>query len=126
MAEPAAAQPAPWPEELVFKRSNRALHVRYDDGAAFDIPFELLRVESPSAEVQGHAAHQKKLVPGKKDVQILEAEPVGRYAVRLVFDDGHESGIYSWRYLRELGETRDDLMARYEDRLKQAGLRRTP
>ena len=120
----AVAQPAPWPEELVFKRSKRALHVRYDDGEAFDIPFELLRVESPSAEVQGHAAHQKKLVAGKADVQILEAEPVGRYAVRLVFDDGHESGIFSWRYLRELGETREDLMARYEARLKEAGLSR--
>lgn len=121
-----AQAPAPWPEELVFKRSKRALHVRYDDGEAFDIPFELLRVESPSAEVQGHAAHQKKLVAGKKHVQVLEAEPVGRYAVRLVFDDGHESGIYSWRYLRELGETREDLMARYEARLKEAGLRRKP
>lgn len=117
-------QTRPWPVELVFHPRARSLHISYDDGAAFDIPFELLRVESPSAEVQGHAAHQKKLVAGKRKVMITEAEPVGRYAVRLQFDDGHGSGLYSWDYLRELGEGAQTLMAAYQNRLKQAGLTR--
>lgn len=114
----------PWPTELEFRQSDRTLSIAYDDGARFAIPFELLRVESPSAEVQGHGPHQKKLVAGKTRVQVVEAEPVGRYAVRLAFDDGHASGIYSWDYLRELGENADALMAAYEDRLKAAGLGR--
>ncbi|MEO1040239.1 MAG: DUF971 domain-containing protein [Pseudomonadota bacterium] len=114
----------PWPVELVFKRAKRALRIAYDDGARFDIPFELLRVESPSAEVQGHSPNQKKLVAGKRKVQIIEAEPVGRYAVRLQFDDGHGSGLYSWDYLRTLGEEQDTLMSDYQARLKAAGLKR--
>jgi len=120
----AAAQARPWPVELVFRERKRSLHIAFDDGAAFDIPFELLRVESPSAEVQGHGPHQKKLVAGKRKVMITEAEPVGRYAVRLQFDDGHGSGLYSWDYLRELGERADALMTDYQARLKQAGLKR--
>jgi len=114
----------PWPTQLTFRGSNRALAITYDDDQAFEIPFELLRVESPSAEVQGHAAHQKKLVTGKSKVRVTQAEPVGRYAVRLEFDDGHNSGIFSWDYLRELGENTDAMMADYQARLKQAGLSR--
>ncbi|WBQ12527.1 DUF971 domain-containing protein [Hyphomonadaceae bacterium BL14] len=115
---------APWPETLAFRAGARALDIRFDDGQTLSIPFELLRVESPSAEVQGHAAHQKKLVAGKARVQVTGAEPVGRYAVRLTFDDGHDSGIYSWRYLRELGETASERLDDYARRLKAAGLSR--
>lgn len=95
---------APWPVRLAFRAGEKALHIDFDDGSAVNIPFEILRVESPSAEVQGHAPHQKKTVTGKENVLVTAAEPVGRYAVRLTFDDGHDSGIYSWDYLRALGE----------------------
>jgi DUF971 family protein len=115
---------APWPVKLEFRAGARALDIRFDDGETLSVPFELLRVESPSAEVQGHAAHQKKLVAGKAGVQVTGAEPVGRYAVRLTFDDGHNSGIYSWRYLRELGESVQERMDDYARRLKAAGLSR--
>ena len=111
----------PWPTRLAFSKGERRLTVAYEDGAAFAIPYELLRVESPSAEVQGHHASQKVLVTGKGDVDVLEAEPVGRYAVRLKFDDGHSSGIFSWTYLRELGENAEALMADHAARVKSAG-----
>lgn len=113
-----------WPVKLTFKRADRRLDIAFEGGDAFSIPFELLRVESPSAEVQGHHASQRKLVPGKSKVGITEAEAVGRYAVRLKFDDGHSSGIFSWDYLYELGENADAMMADYAARLKQAGLSR--
>ena len=93
-----------WPEKLRFSKQDKALHVLFDDGAAFTIPFQTLRVESPSAEVQGHAPDQKVTVAGKENVLISAAEPVGRYAVRLVFDDGHDSGLFTWDYLYALGE----------------------
>ena len=102
MAE-APGNPA-WPARLTFKAGARHLEIVFDDGETFAIPYQLLRVESPSAEVQGHAPDQKKLVSGKRDIDIVKAEPVGRYAVRLTFSDGHDSGIYSWDYLRQLGE----------------------
>jgi DUF971 family protein len=101
-----------WATDLAFDRAGRCLRVSFDDGAAFAIPFELLRVESPSAEVQGHGG-RKVIVRGKADVGVSEAFPVGRYAVRIVFDDGHETGIYSWAYLRKLGEEQDALLAAY-------------
>ena len=116
--------PHPWPMRLAFQASKRSLSIAYDDGLEVQIPFELLRVESPSAEVQGHAPHQKTLVHGKQAVQVLEADRVGQYAVRLKFDDGHNSGIYSWAYLRELGENADEMMAEYIGRLTQAQLAR--
>ncbi|RKQ96707.1 gamma-butyrobetaine hydroxylase-like domain-containing protein [Maricaulis maris] len=94
----------PWPEKLDFSSTDKTLHARFDDGNAFSIPYETLRVESPSAEVQGHGPGQKKLITGKQDVGITKAEPVGRYAVRLTFDDGHDSGIFTWDYLYALGE----------------------
>ena len=107
---------------MSFKGSDRVLDISFEDGAQFAIPFELLRVESPSAEVQGHAPDQKKLVAGKSGVRVTAADPVGRYAVRLSFDDGHDSGIYSWDYLHELGENADAMMQAYRERLKAAGL----
>jgi len=110
----------PWPQTLRFKRAEKTLHVVFESGEAFDIPYELLRVESPSAEVQGHAPHQKKLVTGKQDVTVEEAEPVGRYAVQLKFSDGHGSGIYAWDYLHELGENADTLMAEYRRAVAKA------
>lgn len=90
------------PRELVYSRSKRSLTVVPDDGAPFSLPATLLRVESPSAEVQGHGPGQKRTVTGKENVGIERMEPVGNYAVRLIFDDGHDSGIYSWAYLAEL------------------------
>ncbi len=104
---------APWPLELVIKRSAKVLSVAFEDGNRFDIAFELLRVESPSAQVQGHSAADKKVVIGKGDVLILRAEPVGRYAVRLIFDDGHDSGIFTWDWLYRLGRDQENLLAAY-------------
>jgi DUF971 family protein len=90
-----------WPAELVFKHDARLLHVTFDDGSTVAIPFEKLRVESPSAEVQGHG--NKRVVTGKANVGVVDATPVGRYAIRIIFDDGHDTGIYSWDYLKRLG-----------------------
>lgn len=104
---------APHPTELRFKSSDKSLHVTFDSGEAFAIPFELLRVESPSAEVQGHGAGQKKLVKGKQDVLVTKADPVGHYAVRLTFDDGHSTGLYTWAYLFELGQSADERLTAY-------------
>ncbi len=108
-----AKQDAAWPTDLKFERTKKSLHIGFDDGAAFDIPFELLRVESPSAEVQGHGPTQKQLVKGKADVGVAKVEPVGRYAVRIIFDDGHDSGLFTWPYLRKLGREKDSLMKAY-------------
>ena len=113
-----------WPTEIRALRAERMLEVDFDDGTRFSLPAELLRVESPSAEVQGHSPRQKQTVPGKRDVGFVAVEPVGHYAVRIVFDDGHNTGIYSWRYLRELGETQDRLWSDYLAALEQKGLSR--
>ena len=94
----------PWPQDLTFSRERKTLDIAFDDGAPFSIPFKTLRSESPSAEVQGHGPGQKQVVTGKDNVQITGAEPVGRYAVRLIFDDGHDSGLFTWDYLYTLGE----------------------
>jgi DUF971 family protein len=115
-----------WPTEIRLKTADKRLEIDFDDGRTFSLPAELLRVESPSAEVQGHSAEQKQVVPGKKNVAITAVEPVGHYAVRLRFDDGHATGIYSWRYLYELGENRDALWQGYLDGLEQRGLGREP
>lgn len=98
------AEAGPWPVRLAFSASRKSLRAEFDDGEAFDIPYALLRRESPSAEVQGHGPGQKRAVPHADSVLVTAAERVGRYAVRLSFDDGHDSGLYSWRYLRNLGE----------------------
>jgi DUF971 family protein len=112
----AAAHAKAWPTDLAFDRAAKVLRIAYDDGATLAIPFELLRVESPSAEVQGHGG-RKIIVRDKSDVDITDAFPVGRYAVRIVFDDGHDTGIYTWAYLRKLGEEQDTLLAGYRAKL---------
>lgn len=96
----------------------------FDDGQRFELSAELLRVESPSAEVQGHDPSQKKLIPGKSNVEIIKIEPVGNYAVRLVFDDMHDTGIYSWDVLHRIGSDAEGLMARYTAKINDAGLSR--
>jgi DUF971 family protein len=117
---------AAWPTEIRLSPDKRTLTVAFDDGARFDLPAELLRVRSPSAEVQGHSPDQRKTVPGKREVMILGVEPVGSYAVRLRFDDMHDTGIYTWPFLREVGERRDAMMADYEAELAAKGLSRDP
>ncbi len=112
------------PTEIRLKKGNRQLDVAFDDGTAFTLQAELLRVVSPSAEVQGHSPDQKKTVPGKRNVEILEVLPVGNYAIRLVFDDLHDTGIYSWVLLRELGEHQDAIWADYLAELDAKGLSR--
>jgi DUF971 family protein len=103
------------------------LAIVFDDGTEFELSCEFLRVHSPSAEVKGHGPGQEVLQVGKEGVNIREIEPVGNYAVRLVFDDGHQSGIYSWSYLHELGSRRDEYWRRYLERLAAAGhARRSP
>src|SRR5271155_5507640 len=99
--------PAPWPLEIRLTNRGRLLRVGFDDGSAFDLAAEYLRVTSPSAEVQGHSAAERRLVAGKRQIRITEIVPTGNYAVRLVFDDGHRTGIYSWAYLHELGAGRE-------------------
>lgn len=110
--------------EIRLDTKEKLLHVGFDDGAVFSLSAELLRVESPSAEVQGHTPSEKQLVPGKRHVAINAVEPVGHYAVRLVFDDGHNTGLYSWRYLYRLGRDRDVRFQAYLEALEKAGLSR--
>jgi DUF971 family protein len=116
----------PIPTELRLKRTERLLEVVFDDGSRFSLPAEYLRVESPSAEVQGHGPGQKVVVAGRREVGILRLEPVGHYAVRIVFDDLHDSGIYSWAYLHELGREQARRWAEYEAALAAKGLSRDP
>jgi DUF971 family protein len=114
----------PWPTELRLHKDRRTLAVSFDSGERFELAAEYLRVKSPSAEVQGHSPDERKTVPGKKDVMILEALTVGNYAVRLVFDDMHSTGIFSWDYLLELGRNRDRYWQDYLDELAAKGLSR--
>ena len=115
-----------WPTELRYDQASKLLHVTFDDGRTFDYPAEFLRVHSPSAEVKGHGPGQEKLVYGRRHIGIMKIEPVGNYAVRLVFDDLHDTGIYSWRYLAEIGERADEMWKSYLARLDAAGLTREP
>ena len=108
-----AAPDRPWPTELRLSKDRRTLTVAFDGGDSFALPAEYLRVKSPSAEVQGHSAAERKTVGGKRNVAIIQVEPVGNYAVRLVFDDMHSTGIYSWRYLNELGREHETRWAEY-------------
>ncbi|MBN8872068.1 MAG: DUF971 domain-containing protein [Rhodospirillales bacterium] len=112
--------------DLRYERATRTLHVAFADGQAFALPAEYLRVESPSAEVQGHGPGQRKLVAGRSHVGIIAIEPVGNYAVRLTFDDLHDSGIFSWEYLLELGREHDSRWSAYLHALAVAGLSRDP
>ena len=118
------SEAAPWPTGLKLKKAERILEVSFDDGARFRLPAELLRVESPSAEVQGHGPSQKKTVPGKANVAIVALEPVGNYAVRIVFDDGHDTGLYTWDTLYRLGTDSDKLWTGYLTALERQGLSR--
>ncbi|WP_375460746.1 gamma-butyrobetaine hydroxylase-like domain-containing protein [uncultured Enterovirga sp.] len=114
-----------WPSEIRLVADRQALLVRFDD-RLLTLPAELLRVESPSAEVRGHSPAEKKLVPGKSGVRIKAVEAVGNYAVRLTFDDGHSTGIYGWAYLAELGRDPNGLVRQYRDGLAAAGLSHEP
>jgi DUF971 family protein len=114
----------PWPSELRLAPAKDALAIAFDNGDSFTLPAEYLRVESPSAEVQGHAADQKKIVPGKRHVRIVSLEPVGNYAVRIGFDDGHDTGLYSWEYLHRLGREHADKWQAYLGALRAKGLSR--
>ncbi|MEQ8604826.1 MAG: DUF971 domain-containing protein [Marivibrio sp.] len=115
-----------WPSEISYKKAEKALHVTFDDGAHFVLPAEYLRVESPSAEVQGHSPSQKQLVPGRRHVGIMSLEPVGNYAVRISFDDLHDTGIFSWKYLYQLGLEHEERWAKYLSDLEERGLSREP
>ena len=114
----------PTPDSLTVHGQSKVLEIGFSDGAQFRIPFELMRVYSPSAEVQGHGPGQEVLQTGKREVGIAEIEPVGNYAVNPTFTDGHESGLFTWEYLYFLGDQQDALWTQYEDRLQAAGLSR--
>ena len=115
---------APTPQSLVVHNQSKILEVSFSDGSEFRIPFELMRIYSPSAEVQGHGPGQEVLQTGKRDVDLAALEPVGNYAVQPTFSDGHDTGIFSWDYLYFLGAQQDKLWAEYTSRLTTAGLER--
>ena len=114
----------PWPTEIRLRKDRRGLLVRFDDGSDYELAAELLRVLSPSAEVQGHSPEQRQTVPNKANVSITAIDPIGNYAVRLTFSDGHNTGLFSWTYLRHLGEDRERLWADYLAELKAKGMSR--
>ncbi|MEP3629166.1 MAG: DUF971 domain-containing protein [Hyphomicrobiales bacterium] len=113
-----------WPKELRVSKDKRSLTISFDDGGTFDLSAEYLRVTSPSAEVQGHSPAQRKTVPGKRDVEIMKMDPVGNYAVRITFTDLHDTGIFSWVYLRELGVEHAERWAAYLGELEEKGMSR--
>ena len=115
-----------WPLEIRVKSKEKMLEVDFDDGASFAIAAELLRVESPSAEIQGHGSGQKVTLAGRRHVSILNVEPVGNYAIKISFDDLHDTGIFSWQYLYNLGANQEDLLDNYIARLDDLGLSREP
>jgi DUF971 family protein len=121
-----SASAVPWPLEVRYTAATRSLVVDFDNGVAFTYPAELLRVESPSAEVKGHGVGDKRIVAGRSQVGIMKIEPVGNYAVRLHFDDLHNTGLYTWRYLYELGERQDEIWQTYLAELEARGLSRDP
>ncbi len=116
----------PTPTEILLHQKSRVLEIAFSDGKRFRLPCEFLRVYSPSAEVRGHGPGQEVLQVGKKDVEITELEPVGAYAVRPVFSDGHDTGIYSWDYFYTLGVNQDEMWRRYLQRIDEAGASREP
>jgi DUF971 family protein len=115
---------SPTPQDITVHGQSRVLEVTFSDGAHYRIPFELMRIYSPSAEVQGHGPGQEVLQTGKRDVELTALEPIGNYAVQPTFSDGHDTGIFSWDYLYFLGSEQERLWADYEQRLKQAGVSR--
>jgi DUF971 family protein len=114
------------PSNILLHQKSRVLELAYPDGRVLRLPYEFLRVHSPSAEVRGHGPGQETLQVGKKDVTITEVEPVGHYAIRPKFSDGHDTGIYSWDYLLDIGVHQDEMWQRYLDRLAAAGASREP
>jgi DUF971 family protein len=114
----------PWPTEIKLDKERGSITVTFDDDASFALPAEMLRVLSPSAEVQGHSPAERVTVPGKKGVRILRLEPVGNYATRIIFDDGHDTGLYSWAYLRDLGENKEARFGAYLEDLTAKKLSR--
>jgi len=120
----ATLQETPAPEALTLHARSRVLEIAFADGARFRIPFELMRVYSPSAEVQGHGPGQEVLQTGKREVEIVDVEPVGNYAIKPVFSDGHDSGLFTWSYLHHLGANQGELWRAYEERLAAAGVDR--
>ena len=114
------------PTEIRLQTKSRQIVIAFDDGNRFELSFEYLRVNSPSAEVKGHGPGQEVLQTGKENVRITDIEPIGHYAVRLVFDDGHNTGLYTWQYLYDLGTDQDSKWRAYLDRLKAAGYARQP
>ncbi len=115
-----------WPGEIRYLAADKRLEIDFDNGVTFSYPAELLRVESPSAEVQGHGPRDKKVMAGRRHVGIQEIEPVGNYAVRIKFDDLHDTGIFSWQYLYQLGRNQDDIWQAYLSALEAQGLSREP
>jgi DUF971 family protein len=122
----ATAKTGAWPTELRLRKDRKLLTVTFESGDSYELPAEYLRVTSPSAEVQGHSPDERKTVPGKRDVGILELHPVGNYAVRIAFDDLHSTGIFSWDYLLELGRDQGRIWQDYLDELAAKGLSREP
>jgi len=122
----AAPDARPWPTEVRLGKDRKVLTVAFDTGESFALEAEYLRVMSPSAEVQGHSPDERKTVPGKRHVAILEVHPIGNYAVRLVFDDMHSTGIYSWDYFAELGRNHERKWQGYLDELASKALSRDP
>ena len=114
------------PTAIKLRTQSRLLEVAFDDGSHFQLPFEYLRVHSPSAEVRGHGAGQETLQIGKHNVIVTKAEPIGHYAIRLIFDDGHDTGLFTWTYLHELGREQTQKWQRYLDRLAELGIPRSP
>ncbi len=114
------------PTEIILHQQSRSLEIAFDDGARYKLPFEFLRVFSPSAEVRGHGPGQEVLQTGKRNVLITAVDPVGTYAIKLTFDDGHDSGLYSWSYLHELGQYQDGMWHDYLERLADANASRDP
>ncbi len=114
------------PTEITLHQQSEILEIAFDDGARYRLPFEFLRVFSPSAEVRGHGPGQEVLQVGKQGVKIIDVEPTGSYALKLTFDDGHDSGLYSWAYLNELGQYQDAMWQKYLEQLEAAGERREP
>ena len=123
-ARPMVDRNAPVPTEIKLHQKSRVMELTFSDGERFELPYELLRVYSPSAEVRGHGPGQEVLQIGKRNVEILGVEPVGSYAIQPRFSDGHDTGIYSWDYLYDLGANRDRLMQEYLARLEAAGASR--
>ena len=124
--DPVSAAGTPWPTELRLGKDKTTLVVAFDNGESFEFPAEFLRVHSPSAEVQGHSPEERQTVGGKRDIMVIEVHPIGNYAVRLVFDDMHATGIYSWDYFLKMGREREAMWQTYLNELAAKGMTRDP